>query len=278
MSGWLTWALVGGLAGLGALWLTARHAATTPRRRLARISARRDSRRRRSAVAILVRRPDVIAVAACAVTTMLAIAAGGPVAGAVVLAYSVIAAAEWRGRIARRATERRRAETLDSIGALAAELRAGLPPAELSIPDPVSSPGSEARSTARSVARSVAIRRPDPVVVTACARVGAAFDLSESLGAPLADLLDRVDADLRAGHRLRAGVAAQTAGAQATALLLAGLPVMGIVLGTGMGADPLGRLLHTPVGAVCALSAVALQCAGLIWATRLTHAAVEAVA
>ena len=64
--------------------------------------------------------------------------------------------------------------------------------------------------------------------------------------------------------------AAQAAGARATAWLLAGLPVGGIALGYGIGVDALDVLLHTPIGAGCAIAAAALQLAGLAWAERLS--------
>jgi tight adherence protein B len=52
---------------------------------------------------------------------------------------------------------------------------------------------------------------------------------------------------------------------------LAGLPIAGIALGYGVGADPLHELLHTRIGAICAGLALALQVAGLGWADRLAR-------
>jgi tight adherence protein B len=95
--------------------------------------------------------------------------------------------------------------------------------------------------------------------------------LAEQTGAPAADLVERIEADARAADRARAGAAAQAAGAQATALLLAALPLAGIGLGYTIGADPLQVLLHTPLGAACAVGAVLLQCGGMLWADRLAN-------
>ena len=53
-------------------------------------------------------------------------------------------------------------------------------------------------------------------------RVAAAVAVAESSGAPLADVLDRLDNHLRAVDRARATAAAQAAGARVSALLLAG--------------------------------------------------------
>ncbi|WP_432902489.1 hypothetical protein ACQP1S_02425 [Micromonospora matsumotoense] len=97
----------------------------------------------------------------------------------------------------------------------------------------------------------------------------AAVRLADRTGAPLAELLERVEADARAFDRGMAAAAAQSAGANATALLLAALPLGGVALGYGIGVDPLAVLLHTPVGAACALVAMGLQAGGLLWAERL---------
>ncbi|SCL24577.1 tight adherence protein B [Micromonospora nigra] len=110
-----------------------------------------------------------------------------------------------------------------------------------------------------------AVRSPD--------RLGrltrAAVRLADRTGAPLADLVERIEADARATDRGLAAAAAQAAGARATALLLAALPLGGIGLGYGIGVDPVQVLLHTPVGGGCAVAAVALQAIGLLWAERL---------
>jgi tight adherence protein B len=92
-------------------------------------------------------------------------------------------------------------------------------------------------------------------------------------GRTAADLLERIEADARTSDRAARTAAAQAAGAQATAFLLAALPIGGIGLGYAIGADPLTVLLHTPAGAVCAVVAVVLQCIGLRWAQQLAEGA-----
>jgi tight adherence protein B len=186
---------------------------------------------------------------------------GGPVAAIAVAAYALAAGIAWRGRTRRQRADRAYAELLDAIDGVAGDLRAGL------------TPDAALATTSRTAVRDEA----DAAIQAACARLDAAYRISEALGAPLADIIDRVDADLRATRRARATVEAQTAGAQATSTLLAALPLAGLGLGAGMGADPVYQLLRTPVGAACGLSAVALQCAGLAWTARLIRGAVEAV-
>jgi tight adherence protein B len=176
--------------------------------------------------------------------------AAGPVAALTAGAYGWLATRGALRRRCRLAAARRRAQTLDALGGLAADLRAGVPVSAVL--------GATAYSSAahdRITALTVAAAR-----------------LAEQTGAPLADLLERVEADARAMDRGAAAAEAQAAGARATAWLLAGLPLGGIALGYGIGADPLAVLLGTPIGAGCAVGALMLQIAGLAWADRLTAA------
>jgi tight adherence protein B len=180
---------------------------------------------------------------------------GGPVLAVIAGVYVTLAANAWRLRVQRRRLDHTYTEMLHAIENASSDLRAGLVPEA-----PPGRPDSA-----------------DAAVAAAIARLDAAYRISEALGTPLADLLDRVDADLRAGQRLRLAVRAQTAGAQATSLLLAGLPVVGLALGASLGVDPVDQLLHTPVGAGCGLGAVALQCTGLAWTARLVRGATREV-
>ncbi|SCG59281.1 tight adherence protein B [Micromonospora humi] len=166
---------------------------------------------------------------------------GGPVAAVVLTAYGTLAA-----RAALRRREQRKADLahrrdLDRLGAAAADLRAGLP-----------ADGAAHDGTGR--------------IARLCR---AAVRLADRTGAPLADLLERIEADARAADRGLAAAAAQAAGARATAWLLAALPLGGIGLGYAIGVDPVAVLLHTPVGGGSAVAAVVLQIGGLLWAERL---------
>ncbi len=70
--------------------------------------------------------------------------------------------------------------------------------------------------------------------------------------------------DLAARIDQRGAVATALAGARSSAALLAVLPVLGLVLGTAMQADPVTVLLATPAGTRC-LVGVGLDAAGLLW-------------
>lgn len=175
-------------------------------------------------------------------------AVAGPVAGLAVAVYLGLAVRAWRRRLANRERAAAHARTLDALCALAGDLRAGLPPTTV-LSGLVSSGDRFAQLTS------------------------AARQLAQETGAPLAELVERIEADARAMARSRASAAAQAAGAQATAWLLAALPLGGIALGYAIGADPGRVLLHTPLGAACAVAAIALQLVGIAWAERLSGAA-----
>ncbi|MGC4865437.1 hypothetical protein ACLQ3B_08385 [Micromonospora sp. DT53] len=172
---------------------------------------------------------------------------GGPVAAVAMAGYGTLAvraALRWR---VNRSAERDRRRGLDQLCGLAADLRAGLPvPHALDVAD---------------VERAGAGRLRQLTL--------AAVRLADRTGAPLAELVERIEADARATDRGLAAAAAQAAGARATAWLLAALPMGGIGLGYGIGVDPVAVLLHSTVGGACAVAAVALQIVGLLWAERL---------
>ena len=106
-------------------------------------------------------------------------------------------------------------------------------------------------------------------------RVASAFAVSRASGAPLAEVLERLDAHVRAADRGRALVEAHAAGARASAALLAAMPAAGVGLGIAIGVDPLRVLLRTGLGAAALCIAVALQLAGLAWTTRLVRVEVS---
>ena len=67
----------------------------------------------------------------------------------------------------------------------------------------------------------------------------------------------------------RHDIAAQLAGPRATARLLAVLPLLGILMGAGLGMHPLSFLLGGPPGLACLTAGVALDGLGLWWTRRM---------
>jgi len=101
-----------------------------------------------------------------------------------------------------------------------------------------------------------------------CSRLAAAWQLHES-GMALAVVLDGLDDELTSQRRRVQAHRVHTAAARATSAVLGCLPLLGLGVGYAMGADPAAVLLHTPLGACCALVAVLLHGVGWIWADRI---------
>jgi tight adherence protein B len=165
---------------------------------------------------------------------------GSPVATLIAAGYTALGVRMWHDQRTARCNGGVRDDALDLLAATAAELRAGGACTVLLLADD-------------ELNRSV----------------HAAQQLAASTGAPLADLLERLEAQCRAADRADAAAHAQAAGAQLTAVLLAALPIGGLGLGHLIGVDATRMLLHTPTGVACACGAAVLQAAGLAWTRRL---------
>jgi tight adherence protein B len=215
---------------------------------------------------------SVIAVLGASVLPLLLGAAGVPLLARV-----------RRAGEARTERERRGDAVIALCGALAGEVRAGRQPGEALLHAAHDSGGlGEAQAVVLAAARfggdvpgalSDAARQPGAdglVGLAACWRVAV------DRGAGLAAGLDRLEGALRAERDQRADLRAQLAGSRSTAGMLAGLPVLGLLLGTALGADPLRVLLHTGPGVGCLLVGGALESVGLWWALRIVRGA-EAV-
>ncbi|WP_263167093.1 type II secretion system F family protein [Streptomyces sp. SCSIO ZS0520] len=105
--------------------------------------------------------------------------------------------------------------------------------------------------------------------------LAACWRVAVDRGAGLAAGVQRLERALREERAQRAELRAQLAGARSTAVLLAGLPVMGLLLGSALGARPLDVLLHRPAGLACLAVGVSLEAAGLWWALRIVRGAEE---
>ncbi|OSC61614.1 hypothetical protein B5181_26930, partial [Streptomyces sp. 4F] len=118
-----------------------------------------------------------------------------------------------------------------------------------------------------------------PVALAAAARqpgaeglrgLAACWRVAVDQGAGLAAGLEGA---LRAERDQRCDLRAQLAGARATAVMLAGLPLFGLLLGSALGSDPLRVLLHTGAGLGCLLAGGVLEGLGVWWVTRIVRKA-----
>ncbi|MBD0712108.1 MULTISPECIES: type II secretion system F family protein [unclassified Streptomyces] len=178
----------------------------------------------------------------------------------------------------RKEREARAARVVALCGALVGELRAGWQPAQA-----LSFAARETGALGAEEAAVLAAARfggdvPE-ALRAAAAREGAeglgglaaCWQVAVDGGAGLAAGLERLEAVLRDHHEQRERLRAELAGAWATVVVLALLPVAGIGLGAALGADPLRVLLRTPAGLGCLAVGGALEAAGLWWAARIVR-------
>lgn len=211
--------------------------------------------------------------AGCAVVA--AVAAGPWIAAAAGAAAATIAARRARNR--RRGASRREGQELAAaLEVLVGELRAGAHPVRGFAFAAEESSGLVAGAFQAVAARA---RLGSDVAaglrVTAGAssapqywsRVALCWQLAVEQGLPMAALMRAAHRDIAGRHRFTDRVEASLSGARATAGLLAGLPLVGILLGQLVGARPIAFLLSGGVWALVA--GVCLLCAGITWSDRI---------
>jgi tight adherence protein B len=207
------------------------------------------------------------------VTVLVAVFAGPVLAAAAGVVLATVTALGVAGRRARTAA-RRDHELVTALHLLAAELSSGaLPESALR----AAADSSPAYHVALCDAADAAHGGDPPEFdATALVPLARAWRVAADTGAPLADVVDRVAEDLAARIALRRDVTAAVAGARSSAFLLAVLPVLGVLLGAAMQADPLHVLFGSPTGRLLCLFGVVLDACGLAWTHRLTARAQRA--
>ena len=162
----------------------------------------------------------------------------------------------------------------DGLAAFGAELRAGRPPEDAAR---LAAAASGRPRCARALIQAVLPQSPglrparsEGTFAEAVDRIAVATGLSLRTGSSLATVIGAVEDDLRVrlghGRELRA----LTAGPRASVALLAGLPLLGLVMGSGVGADPWRILTATGTGQLLLAFGVALELTGIAWSARLT--------
>lgn len=225
-------------------------------------------------------RPTPATVIATAALMVLVVLGPGP---AIAIAIAGITArAQWRAR-ARTHQRIAAAEAMsEAIHGMVAELRAGAHPvaAAESAAQDAKPPADAVLAAMATTARldgdmaTVQARFADDTSVPALRPLTNAWTLAQTQGLPLADILDAVRADLAGQVRFAKKVKARMAGPQASGAVLAGLPILGVLLGEAMGAGPLHVLLTNPLGQALLVVGTALICLGLHWINKLTTQAV----
>lgn len=221
-----------------------------------------------------------LAVAAAAAGLPVVARASGPQVVLVVTVAAVgwfclrqLRRSRYRDRVARR-----RAEVVELLGLMAAELRAGILPQRvltgLAADAAVLRPAGRAAELGGDVVVALREASTEPGHEL-LGDLAAAWQVADRSGAPLATVIDRLEQAARVDRETVREVESGVAPARATGRLMAVLPVMGLLLGSGMGGDPVAVLTSTWIGVLCLATGSALACAGVAWIERIAVSAGE---
>lgn len=186
---------------------------------------------------------------------------------------------QMRAERERRRSQARRATVAEALGLMAAELRAGVLPrrvlAGLAPDFPFLASAARAAELGGDVSSALRTESSRPGCEL-LADLSSAWMVAERAGAPLARSLDRLEASTREDREIEREVQSGVSPARATGRLMAILPVIGLSMGAGMGADPLRLLVETVPGALCLAAGAACACAGVAWVNRIASSAERA--
>ena len=166
--------------------------------------------------------------------------------------------------------------------AVAAEIRTGRMPDD-AVASAVAQLGPLATGMS-GVARAAAHGAPldvelqalaDSTESTRLSAAAAVWTAATATGARVADVLERLALAFAAEDEAMADLEAVAAGPQATAAVLSGLPVVGVILAAAIGAHPFRVLLHTGLGAMLLTGAALLDVAGMSWVKHITARALR---
>jgi len=181
-----------------------------------------------------------------------------------------------RRRSARRRVEGRRVS--DALEILIGELQVGAHPVRAftiaagesdgSVGELLRAVAARARLGADVVAglRSAAAQSAVP---SYWLRLAVFWELAVEHGLPMSVLMRAAHRDIVERQRFSDRLQDALSGARATAVILAGLPALGVLLGQLIGADPLRFLFGRGVGGAFLVAGVGLIAAGLVWANRI---------
>ena len=165
-----------------------------------------------------------------------------------------------------------------ALEVLIGELRVGSHPARAFTIAAAESPGLVGLSLQRVAARSrlgadvgaglIAAER-DSAVPAYWRRLAVFWELAAQRGLAMSVLMQAAHHDILDRQRFAGRIRAALAGARATAVILAALPVLGVALGQLIGAHPVRFLLGGGLGGVLLVVGATLIAAGLAWADRI---------
>ncbi|MGA8988348.1 type II secretion system F family protein [Aeromicrobium sp.] len=178
----------------------------------------------------------------------------------------------WRAERRRKAVRARRCEVAEAVGVMVAELRSGMLPQRVLIGLAADfdflAPASRAARLGGDVPVALRASATEPGAELLDELAGA-WQVADRAGAPLAQVLERLEETARGDQEIAWEVESGLAPARATGRLMAVLPVFGLALGSGMGGDPLAVLTGTLPGVLCLSAGCALACWGVAWVERI---------
>ena len=214
----------------------------------------------------------------------IAVAASATLAIACAAVATVVVVRRRRSAHHRRRRDEARAMA-DALDVLVGELRVGAHPLRalaVAASDSAASDSAASDSTGKVGAglRTVAARAylgadvpagmraiaADSAVPVYWDRLAVFWQLASEHGLAMSTLMRAAHRDIADRQRFTEGVQAALAGARATAVVLALLPGLGILLGQFVGAGPIRFLLGAGPGSWLLMLGVGLACAGILWA------------
>jgi tight adherence protein B len=218
--------------------------------------------------------------AVCAVPAVAVLLPLTTVLAAAVLAATASLRYRRRRRGRRGMDESRELET--AIDVLVGELRVGAHPAQAfavaadETAGPVADSCRAVAARARLGAdvagglRSIAETSAMP---TQWNRLAVCWQLASQHGLAMSTLMRAAQRDIAERQRFSGQVRSAMAGARATAAILGSLPLLSVLLGQLIGADPVAFLLAGHAGGWLLVVGVTLVCSGLLWSDRITERA-----
>jgi tight adherence protein B len=101
--------------------------------------------------------------------------------------------------------------------------------------------------------------------------LAAVWTVSRGSGAGLARAAEQLGRSALESEQIRRELAAELAGPRSTAAVLAVLPAVGLLLGSGLGGSPLRWLLGTPLGWAALTIGATLEGLGLLWVRSMVR-------
>lgn len=222
------------------------------------------------------RSPSRVAAVGCCLPLLVVVAPGSAVLALVAAGLVVGGLLLVRRRTRRRTAAATAARVLETCELVAGELAAGQPAGRAL--DRAASGWSELRPVAEAHALGGDVAGALREVATRPGAgdlrlLAAAWVVAHRTGAGLADAVHRTAVTIRRRRATLRVVEGELASARATARLVAALPVLALMMGSGSGGDPVAFLFGEPLGLACLVVGLAFGFAGLWWIEAIAEAA-----